>query len=228
MSEIRPYNFKLTRDRLRLLDMAASNYRAWAECYLATPENAHPCMLLAFWSFRSKSIRPASEVALWETMRDESDRKLSQGEAEALSKLIPAEAEAERRHYERLATMIRTEGWRKCKSMLNVIRTGIANWRPEDRPLLERTLEIAMNCDWRDLAIEDLFCAVVGDEPHRRLLAEIFRAGRGSVAPDLELSRFWDRAAQAHASLVASGRVAAYSEHLKPPMPPGTRVEVGS
>ena len=202
MSEIRPYNFKLTRDRLRLLDMAVSNYWAWAECYLATPENARPCMLLAFWSFRSKSIRPASEVALWETMRDESDRKLSQGEAEALSKLIPAEAEAERRHYERLATMIRTEGGRKCKSMLNVIRTGIANWRPEDRPRLERTLEIAMTCDWRDLAVEDLFCAVVGDKPHRRLLAGVFRAGRCSVAKDPELARFWDRETEMNAELV--------------------------
>ena len=219
MSEIRPYNFKLTRDRLRLLDMAVSNYRAWAECYLATPENARPCMLLAFWSFRSKSIRPASEVALWETMRDESDRKLSQGEAEALSKLIPAEAEAERRHYERLATMIRTEGWRKCKSMLNVIRTGIANWRTEDRPLLERTLEIAMNCDWRDLAIEDLFCAVVGDEPHRRRLAEVFRDGRGSVDRDLELARFWDREAEKHAELVATGKVPRYVSNVPLPSP---------
>lgn len=220
MSEIRPYNFKLTRDRLRLLDMAASNYRAWAECYLATPENAHPCMLLAFWSFRSKSIRPASEVALWETMRDESDRKLSQGEAEALSKLIPAEAEAERRHYERLATMIRTEGGRKCKSMLNVIRTGIANWRTEDRPLLERTLEIAMNCDWRDLAVEDLFCAVVCDERHRRLLAGIFKAGRGTVAKDPELARFWDGEAEKYAELVAAGRIPVNNVQLPPPSSP--------
>ena len=220
MSEIRPYNFKLTRDRLRLLDMAASNYRAWAECYLATPENARPCMLLAFWSFRSKSIRPASEVALWETMRDESDRKLSQGEAEALSKLIPAEAEAERRHYERLATTIRTEGGRNCKSMLNVIRTGIANWRTEDRPLLERTLEVAMKCDWRDLAVEDLFCAVVGDESHRRLLAGIFRVGRGTVAKDPELGLFWDREAEKYAELVAAGRVPAYDIQLPPPSSP--------
>lgn len=219
MSEIRPYNFKLTRDRLRLLDMAVSNYTAWTECWLATPENARPCMQLAFWSYRSKSIRPASEVALWKTMRDESDRKLSQGEAEALSKLIPAEAEAERRHYERLATMIRTEGWRKCKSMLNVIRTGIANWRTEDRPLLERTLEIAMNCDWRDLAIEDLFCAVVGDEPHRRRLAEVFRDGRGSVDRDLKLARFWDREAEKHAELVATGKVPRYVSNVPPPSP---------
>ena len=144
---------------------------------------------------------------------------MKDGEAEALSKLIPTEAEAERRHYERLATMIRTEGGRKCKSMLNVIRTGIANWRPEDRPLLERTLEIAMNCDWRDLAIEDLFCAVVGDEPHRRRLAEVFRDGRGSVDRDLELARFWDREAEKHAELVATGKVPRYVSNVPLPSP---------
>ena len=220
MSEIRPYNFKLTRDRLRLLDMAASNYRAWAECYLSTPENAHPCMLLAFWSFRSKSIRPASEVALWETMRDESDRKLSQGEAEALSKLIPVEAEEERKHYDQLTTRIRAEGGRKCKSMLDVIQKGIANWRPKDRPLLERSLEVAMKCDWHDLAVDDLFCAVIGDEPHRRRLAEVFRGGRGSVDPNLNLSRFWDRAAEKYAKLVAAGEISEYDAQLPPPMPP--------
>ena len=199
---MKPYNFKLTRDRLRLLDRVVSNFPGWSECYFATPEAARPCMLLAFWSFRSKSIRPASEVALWERMRDESDRKLSQCEAEALSQQLPIEADEDRKHYDRLATMIRTEGGRKCKSMLDVIRTGISNWRPEDRPLLERTLEIAMNCDWRDLAVDDLFCAVVGDEPHRRLLAGVFRAGRCSVAKDPELARFWDRETEMNAELV--------------------------
>ena len=220
MSEIRPYNFKLTRDRLRLLDMAVSNYPTWAECYLATPENARPCMLLAFWSYRSKSIRPASEVALWKTMRAEFDRKLSQADAEALYRRIPVEAEEERKHYDHLATRIRTEGGRKCKSMLDVIRTGIAIWRTDDRPLLERTLTIAMNCDWRDLAVEDLFCAVVGDKPHRRLLAGVFRAGRWSVAKDPELARFWDGAAEKYALLLAAGRVPAYDIQLPPPTSP--------
>ena len=134
--------------------------------------------------------------------------------------MIPAEAEAERRHYERLATMIRTEGGRKCKSMLNVIRTGIANWRTEDRPLLERTLEIAMNCDWRDLAVEDLFCAVVCDERHRRLLAGIFKAGRGTVAKDPELARFWDGEAEKYAELVAAGRIPVNNVQLPPPSSP--------
>ena len=219
MSEIRPYNFKLTRDRLRLLDMAVSNYRAWAECYLATPENARPCMQLAFWSFRSKSIRPASEVSLWKTMRDEFDRELSQSDAEALSKQIPVEAEEERRHYDQLAARIRTEGGRKCKSMLAVIQKGIANWRPEDRLLPERTLEIAMKCDWRDLSIDDLFCAVVGDEPHRRLLASAFATGRGSVDRDLELARFWDREAEKYAELVATGKVPRYVSNVPLPSP---------
>ena len=225
---MKPYNFKLTRDRLRLLDRAVSKFPGWSECYFATPEAVRPCVLLAFWSYRCKRIRPASEAALWETMRDECDRRLSQTDAEALSRMIPVEAEEERRHYDQLATRIRTDGGRKCKAMLEVIRTGITNWRTEDRPLLDRTLEISMKCDWHDLSIEDLFCAVVGDEPHRRLLAEIFRTGRGSVEPDLKLSRFWDRAAQTHASLIASGRAAAYSEHLIPPMPPCTRIETDS
>ena len=228
MSEIRPYNFKLTRDRLWLLDRAVSNFPGWADPCLTTPETARPCMLLAFWSFRSKRIRPVSEGELWKTMRDEFDRELSQTDAEALSKQMPVEADEDRKHYDRLATRIRTEGGRKCKAMLELIRTGIANWRTEDRPLLDRTLEIAMNCDWHDLAIEDIFCAVVGDEPHRRLLAEIFRAGRGSVAPDLELSRFWDRAAEKYAKLVDAGGIPEYDAQLPPPMPLCTRVETGT
>ena len=187
---------------MRLLDRAVSKFPGWSECYFATPEAVRPCVLLAFWSYRCKRIRPASEAALWETMRDECDRRLSQTDAEALSRMIPVEAEEERRHYDQLATRIRTDGGRKCKSILAVIQKGITNWRPEDRPLLERTLEIAMNCDWRDLAVEDLFCAVVGDKPHRRLLAGVFRAGRCSVAKDPELARFWDRETEMNAELV--------------------------
>ena len=145
---MKPYNFKLTRDRLLLLDRAVSKFPGWSECYFATPEAVRPCVLLAFWSFRTKSIRPASEVALWERMRDECDLKLSQTNAEALSEQIPVEAKKERGHYERIATRIRTDGGRKCKAMLEVIRTGITNWRTEDRPLLERTVEVAMKCDW--------------------------------------------------------------------------------
>lgn len=225
---MKPYNFKLTRDRLRLLDRAVLNFPDWAKCCLSTPEDLRPSVLLAFWGNHCMSIRPAYERDLWKTMRDESDRKLSQEEAELIARQIPPEAEEERRHYDQLATRIRTDGGRKCKSMLDVIQSGISSWRSEDRPLLERSLEVAMNCDWHDLAIDDLFCAVVGDEPHRRLLAEIFRTGLGSVEPDLKLSRFWDRAAQTHASLIASGRAAAYSEHLIPPMPPCTRIETDS
>lgn len=225
---MKPYNFKLDRSRLGVLSRAIQNWPEWRQVYFDITEEAQSCLLLAFWSCRCKSIRPASEVSIWETMRDECDRRISQADAEALSRMIPVGAEEERKHYDHLATRIRTEGGRKCKAMLEVIRTGITNWRTEDRPLLERTLEVAMKCDWRDLAVEDLFCAVVGDEPHRRLLAEIFRTGRGSVEPDLKLSRFWDRAAQTHASLIASGRAAAYSEHLIPPMPPCTRIETDS
>lgn len=220
MNEIRPYNFKLDRCRLGVLSRAIQNWPEWRQVYFDITEEAQSCLLLAFWSCRCKSIRPASEVSIWETMRDECDRRISQADAETLSRMIPVGAEEERKHYDHLATRIRKEGGRKCKAMLEVIRTGIANWRTEERPLLDRTLEIAMNCDWHDLAIEDIFCAVVGDEPHRRLLAEIFRAGRGSVAPDLELSRFWDRAAEKYAKLVASGRVSAYDIQLPTPSSP--------
>lgn len=216
---MKPYNFKLTRDRLRLLDRAVSKFPGWSECYFATPEAVRPCVLLAFWSYRCKRIRPASEAALWETMCDECDRRLSQTDAEALSRMIPVEAEEERRHYDRLATRIRTDGGRKCKAMLEVIRTGITNWRTEDRPLLERTLEVAMKCDWRDLAVEDLFCAVVGDESYRRRLASVYATGRGSVDRDLGLARFWDREAEKYAELVATGKVPRYVSNVPPPSP---------
>ena len=225
---MKPYNFKLTRDRLRLLDRAVLNFPDWAKCCLSTPEDLRPSVLLAFWGNHCMSIRPAYERDLWKTMRDESDRKLSQEEAELIARQIPPEAEEERRHYDQLATRIRTDGGRKCKSMLDVIQSGISSWRSEDRPLLERTLEIAMNCDWRDLAVEDLFCTVVGDECHRRLLAGIFKAGRGSVVKDPELARFWDRAAEKYAKLVDAGDIPEYDAQLPPPMPPCTRVETDS
>ena len=152
-------------------------------------------------------------------MRDESDRKLSQCEAEALSQQLPIEADEDRKHYDRLATMIRTEGGRKCKSMLDVIQSGISSWRSEDRPLLERSLEAAMKCDWRDLAVEDLFCAVVGDESYRRRLASVFATGRGSVDRDLGLARFWDREAERYAELVTTGKVPRYVSNVPLPSP---------
>ena len=220
MNEIRPYNFKLDRCRLGVLSRVVQNWPEWGRVYFDITEVAQPCLLLAFWSCRCKSIRPASEVSIWETMRDECDRRISQADAEALSRMIPVGAEEERKHYDHLATRIRTEGGRKCKSMLDVIQSGISSWRSEDRPLLERTLGIAMNCDWRDLAVEDLFCAVVGDARHRRLLAGVFRAGRCSVAKDPEFARFWDRAAEKYAKLVAAGEIPEYGAQLPPPMPP--------
>lgn len=216
---MKPYNFKLTRDRLRLLDRAVLNFPDWAKCCLSTPEDLRPSVLLAFWGNHCMSIRPAYERDLWKTMRDESDRKLSQCEAEALSQQLPIEADEDRKHYDRLATMIRTEGGRKCKSMLDVIQSGISSWRSEDRPLLERSLEAAMKCDWRDLAVEDLFCAVVGDESYRRRLASVFATGRGSVDRDLGLARFWDREAERYAELVTTGKVPRYVSNVPLPSP---------
>lgn len=225
---MKPYNFKLDRSRLGVLSRAIQNWPEWRQVYFDITEEAQSCLLLAFWSCRCKSIRPASEVSIWETMRDECDRRISQADAEALSRMIPVGAEEERKHYDHLATRIRTEGGRKCKSILAVIQKGITNWRPEDRPLLERTLEISMKCDWHDLSIEDIFCAVVGDECHRRLLAGIFKAGRGSVVKEPELARFWDRAAEKYAKLVDAGDIPEYDAQLPPPMPPCTRVETDS
>lgn len=110
-----------------------------------------------------------------------------------------------------------TGGSANQTTMLEALRSCIAEARADLRPYFTNTVEIAKSCEGRGICLKDVFCAVIGDSKHRRQLEVTFRDGSGSVPADPELASFWGRAAAEYEALEASGKVPRYDAKTPPP-----------
>lgn len=110
-----------------------------------------------------------------------------------------------------------TGGSANQTTMLEALRSCIAEARADLRPYFTNTVEIAKSCEGRGICLKDVFCAVIGDSKHRRQLEVTFRDGSGSVPADPELASFWGRAAAEYEALEASGKVPQYDANTPPP-----------
>ena len=110
-----------------------------------------------------------------------------------------------------------TGGSANQTTMLEALRSCIAEARADLRPYFTRTVEIAKSCEGRGICLKDVFCAVIGDSKHRRQLEVTFRDGSGSVPAEPELASFWGRAAAEYEALEASGKVPRYDAKTPPP-----------
>ena len=72
-----------------------------------------------------------------------------------------------------------TGGSANQTTMLEALRSCIAEARTDLRPYFTRTVEIAKSCEGRGICLKDVFCAVIGDSKHRRQLEVTFRDGSG-------------------------------------------------